>query len=321
MDALLPHAMPHGTWCRPVCAQKPRLPHPHLPTRPPTLPTPPGALPCLAPQGGETKRMFRVLGLQPGDALKLALQGKSSGIPTTRLTIIPAGPPRAWAEGGATAGWCTVRRLSPRHARTSVHLARRLGPEPSLRSPAPSPPAARNPHAAAILAQAAEQAAKRAERLAANPKAPKGQKKRKKVGQPRASQLDCARAAGQLRERCAVGRFLLGVCCYAKRYPLLGFCLHFLAANCLNCPACMAQAADDDDDDDEGFEGAPGEGCAAGRRMRPRSKKHFGEPAPFKARACACRLGGRPMLLRCIASSPLHACMPAPLLPDQATTL
>ncbi|KAL4431309.1 hypothetical protein ABPG75_006565 [Micractinium tetrahymenae] len=116
-------------------------------------------------QGGETKRMFRVLGLQAGDALKLSLQGKSSGIPTTRLTIIPA---------------------------------------------------ARNPHAAAILAQALEQAAKRAERLAANPKGPKGQKKRKK-------------------------------------------------------------AADDEDDDDEGFEGGPGEGCAAGRRMRQRSKKQFGD--------------------------------------------
>lgn len=54
----------------------------------PAQPPPP---PRPSAQGGETKRMFRVLGLQAGDALKLTLQGKSSGIPTTRLAIIPAG--------------------------------------------------------------------------------------------------------------------------------------------------------------------------------------------------------------------------------------
>lgn len=35
--------------------------------------------------------MFKVMGLQPGDGLKLEVSGKQSGIPTTRLTIIPAG--------------------------------------------------------------------------------------------------------------------------------------------------------------------------------------------------------------------------------------
>ncbi|PSC74453.1 MLO 11 [Micractinium conductrix] len=85
-------------------------------------------------QGGETKRMFREMKLQAGDGLMLELVAKHAGVPTTRLTIIPA---------------------------------------------------ARNPHAPAILASAAEQAAKRAERLAANPKGPKGAgapRKRKKVG-------------------------------------------------------------------------------------------------------------------------------------------
>ena len=35
--------------------------------------------------------MFKVMGLQPGDGLKLEVAGRQSGIPTTRLTIIPAG--------------------------------------------------------------------------------------------------------------------------------------------------------------------------------------------------------------------------------------
>ncbi|KAI3424473.1 hypothetical protein D9Q98_010023 [Chlorella vulgaris] len=85
-------------------------------------------------QGGETKRMFRVMGLQAGDGLKLTVTGKHSSIPTVRLTVIPA---------------------------------------------------ARNPNAAAILAQAAQTAAKREARLAAQPKLPKGSKgkgKRKKSG-------------------------------------------------------------------------------------------------------------------------------------------
>lgn len=42
-------------------------------------------------QGGETKRMFRVMGLQAGDGLKLTVTGKHSSIPTVRLTVIPAG--------------------------------------------------------------------------------------------------------------------------------------------------------------------------------------------------------------------------------------
>ncbi|PRW61154.1 MLO 11 [Chlorella sorokiniana] len=83
-------------------------------------------------QGGETKRMFKVMGLQPGDGLKLEVAGRQSGIPTTRLTIIPA---------------------------------------------------ARNPNAAAVLAAAAEQAAKREARLAANPKPPKGAARKRKPGE------------------------------------------------------------------------------------------------------------------------------------------
>jgi hypothetical protein len=44
-------------------------------------------------QGGETKRLFRVLGLAPGDGLKLSLASKESGVPTLRLGVIPAGAP------------------------------------------------------------------------------------------------------------------------------------------------------------------------------------------------------------------------------------
>lgn len=122
-------------------------------------------------QGGETKRMFKVLGLQPGDALKLALAGKSSGIPTTRLTIVPA---------------------------------------------------ARNPHAAAILASAADQAAKREARLAANPKGPK-------------------------------------------------------VPGGASAPRKRKKKEGEEETDDEGFEGDPGEGCAAGRRIRQRARKQFGD--------------------------------------------
>ena len=46
---------------------------------------------CAALQGTECKRMFKVLDLQPGDALKLSVSGRESGIPTCRATVIPAG--------------------------------------------------------------------------------------------------------------------------------------------------------------------------------------------------------------------------------------
>lgn len=51
--------------------------------------------------------MFKVMGLQPGDGLKLEVAGRQSGIPTTRLTIIPAGAPLArkpladWVSAGS----------------------------------------------------------------------------------------------------------------------------------------------------------------------------------------------------------------------------
>jgi hypothetical protein len=45
----------------------------------------------LSLQGGETKRMFRTMAFQPGDGLKFEVTGKNSGIPTARLTVIPAG--------------------------------------------------------------------------------------------------------------------------------------------------------------------------------------------------------------------------------------
>ena len=35
--------------------------------------------------------MFRTMAFRPGDGLKFEVTGKSSGIPTARLTIIPAG--------------------------------------------------------------------------------------------------------------------------------------------------------------------------------------------------------------------------------------
>ena len=47
----------------------------------------------ICAQGGETKRMFKVLGLQPGDGVKLQVASRESGIPTLRLTVIPAGGP------------------------------------------------------------------------------------------------------------------------------------------------------------------------------------------------------------------------------------
>lgn len=55
----------------------------------------------LPMQGGETKRMFRALNLQPGDGLKLEPSGKQSGVPTTRLTVIPAGTPASAAAPAA----------------------------------------------------------------------------------------------------------------------------------------------------------------------------------------------------------------------------
>lgn len=41
--------------------------------------------------GGEVKKMFRAMALRPGDGLKLVVSSRASGIPTTRLTVIPAG--------------------------------------------------------------------------------------------------------------------------------------------------------------------------------------------------------------------------------------
>ena len=35
--------------------------------------------------------MFRTMAFQPGDGLKFEVTGKNSGIPTARLTVIPAG--------------------------------------------------------------------------------------------------------------------------------------------------------------------------------------------------------------------------------------
>lgn len=89
----------------------------------------------------------------------------------------------------------------------------------------------------------------------------------------------------------------------------------------------MQAAGDDDDDDDEGFMGAPGEGCAAGRRMRQRSKKQFGEPARPGGRAAvgqpSCCTAMRLWLgtLSGTAHPPPPARPPAPLPLHQATTL
>ncbi|EFN51017.1 hypothetical protein CHLNCDRAFT_141567 [Chlorella variabilis] len=87
-------------------------------------------------QGGEVKKMFRAMALRPGDGLKLVVSSRASGIPTTRLTVIPAD---------------------------------------------------RNPNAATILSQAAQQAAKREARLAAKPTLAKGggggSRKRKTKGE------------------------------------------------------------------------------------------------------------------------------------------
>lgn len=50
----------------------------------------------LVLQGGETKRLYKTLGLCPGDAVKLQRTGKQSGIPTTHLTVTPRG--ECWAS-------------------------------------------------------------------------------------------------------------------------------------------------------------------------------------------------------------------------------
>ncbi len=155
-------------------------------------------------QGGETKRMFKVMGLQPGDGLKLEVAGRQSGIPTTRLTIIPAGAPLArkpLANRGLTVQpGCDARLLAMSGCQLGLRVAACLfsmcwlsgsfvrcvlltQPCPSL--PLPPPTAARNPNAAAVLAAAAEQAAKREARLAANPKPPKGAPRKRKSGEVR----------------------------------------------------------------------------------------------------------------------------------------
>ena len=156
------------------------------------------------------------------------------------------------------------------------------------------PPAARNPHAPAILASAAEQAAKRAERLAANPKGPKGAgapRKRKKVramwgslcghnirlrSMPVAGPLAC------LPRPCTPPRV---------RSLYLGTCAGSLTVarpHGLGVVPAL-QVGDEETDEEEEWEALFGPAATTGgRRSRQRSRKQFGECGELRARDGTC---------------------------------
>lgn len=139
--------------------------------------------------------------------------------------------------------------------------------------------AARNPNAAAILAQAAQTAAKREARLAAQPKLPKGSKgkgKRKKSGnEVRLWDSRRALGTGSAPVGCAPVR---PACRTVERRSWV------CRLNCTRChsgrvfPPCCPRAAlqdTDGEDDGEGWEDSEEEGGK--RRSRQRQRKHYGD--------------------------------------------
>ena len=155
---------------------------------------------------------------------------------------------------------------------------------------APSPLlAARNPNAAAVLAQAAEIAAKREARLAANPKPPKGaagQKRKLKPMRGPDGLVSGVRQAGQ-RRGCLAG----------TRQSPSGSCDTAMPIQALDKAVCAAlfcvclQIIEGEWEYEEGEEEGA-ETLTAGRSSRQRSRKHFGEhrgglAAPAAAPAAA----------------------------------
>lgn len=180
-------------------------------------------------------------------------------------------------------------------------------PCPSL--PLPPRTAARNPNAAAVLAAAAEQAAKREARLAANPKPPKGAPRKRKSGEVR--WREAAGAGSWLGGRQVQGGWVRAIWfCHAaciiwpqplsasSRHqncllqevhtdkdngPVVLTCIRRVHIDCIFKPLIPNYVQEGDTDEDEVGEGL----WASGRQSRQRSRKHFGALRPCVC-VCSC---------------------------------